>query len=143
LASITRSEGSLQKGQDCCAFIAIAVQIGANVTPTRPIQAFGRGTNLHSLWDSGMIRNWPDGLDELRAAIKAAPVVAADSIATQVWGEERCRVVSTTGFYPEGHTLPTSYQTQWSATVPAQLAAAGRRITALLESALTNKGAAR
>ena len=37
-----------------------------NVTSTRQIQAFGRGTNLHSLWDSGMIRHWPSGLDELR-----------------------------------------------------------------------------
>ncbi len=56
-----------------------------NVTSTRQIQAFGRGTNLHSLWDSGMIRNWPSGLDELMAAIKAVPVVAVDSIATQAW----------------------------------------------------------
>ena len=77
------------------------------------IQAFGRGANLHSLWDAGMIKNWPGGLDELRAAIKAVPVVVVDSLAPQAWGEESCRVVSTTGFYPEGHTLPTSYQTQW------------------------------
>ena len=107
------------------------------------IQAFGRGANLHSLWDAGMIKNWPGGLDELRAAIKAVPVVVVDSLAPQAWGEESCRVVSTTGFYPEGHTLPTSYQTQGSATVPARLAAVGRRLTMLLESALTNKGAAR
>ena len=107
------------------------------------IQAFGRGTNLHSLWDSGMIRNWPGGLDELRVAIKAVPVKVVDSISPQTWGEESCRVVSTAGFYPEGHTLPASYQAQWSNTVPAQLALAGRRLTVLLESALTSKGAAR
>jgi hypothetical protein len=107
------------------------------------IQAFGRGTNLHSLWDSGLIRNWPGGLDELRVAIKAVPVKVADSISPQTWGEESCRVVSLSGFYPEGRTLPASYQAQWSATIPAQLASAGRRLSVLLESALTSKGVAR
>ena len=90
-----------------------------------------------------MVRNWPGGVDELRAAIKAVPVVVVDSVAPQAWGEESCRAVSTGGFYPEGHTLPPSYQAQWPATVPATLAAAGRRLTVLLEPALTNKRAAR
>ena len=104
------------------------------------IQAFGRGTNLHSLWDSGMIRNWPGGLDELRAAIKAVPVITSDSTGPQTWAEESCRVVSVTGFYPEGRALPLSYQTQWSATVPAQLASAGRRLTMLWSATLRKSG---
>ncbi|WP_419964785.1 hypothetical protein [Pelomonas caseinilytica] len=30
------------------------------------VQAFGRGYNLHSLWDGGLIRNRAGGLDALR-----------------------------------------------------------------------------
>jgi hypothetical protein len=28
---------------------------------TFQVQAFGKGTNLHALWDSGLVWNWPDG----------------------------------------------------------------------------------
>lgn len=34
------------------------------------MQAFGQGTNLHAVWDSGLIHNWPGGEESLRAAVK-------------------------------------------------------------------------
>jgi len=33
---------------------------------TYQVQAFGRGTNLHSLWDNRLIENWPGNNSRLR-----------------------------------------------------------------------------
>jgi len=100
------------------------------------VQAFGRGTNLHALWDSGLITNWPGGSQALRAAVLALPQPAADIVSTQAWAEQSCRVVSAAGFYPDGHELPSDYPALWSSTLTQQLAAAGYRLGVLLESAL-------
>lgn len=62
------------------------------------VQAFGRGTNLHSVWDSGLIRDWPGGLPALRTAMDAA--TPGDQGAAAQWAEESCKAVSAPGFYP-------------------------------------------
>jgi hypothetical protein len=108
---------------------------------TYQVQAFGRGTNLHSLWDSGLIKNWPGGLDALRVAINAAPAQNSARPDPKAWAEQSCKLVDVSGFYPDGRKVAESYVTQWSATVPAQLAAAGQRLAMSLEYALA--GAAR
>ena len=99
------------------------------------LQAFGRGSNLHALWDSALISHWPGGLPALRTAMaQAAPPPAG--LAPWQWAEESCRIVAATGFYPAGHVLPADYAAQWSGTMAQQLAAAGWRLAAVLESAL-------
>jgi hypothetical protein len=102
------------------------------------LQAFDRGTNLHSLWDSGLLRNWPGGADALKAAVWAeaeAPATAADP-APAAWAEESCRIVALPGFYPASRTLDASYPTQWNPTLPQRLARAGHRLAAVLNQAL-------
>ncbi len=39
---------------------------------THQLQAYGRGTNLHALWDRGLARQWPDGIASLQAAVEVA-----------------------------------------------------------------------
>ena len=73
------------------------------------LQAFGRGTNLHAVWDSALIRNWPGGEQALRTAVNTemARSVAHETAAR--WAEESCAIVLAPGFYPEGHQLaPTT-----------------------------------
>lgn len=101
------------------------------------LQAFDRGTNLHSLWDSGLLRNWPGGLDALKTAIQAEPAPAHTAAEPSAWAEESCRVVALPGFYPPSRTLDAAaYRQQWNATLPARLALAGHRLAAALNAAL-------
>ena len=69
------------------------------------LQAFGRGTNLHAVWDVGLVEHWPGGARALRAAVGAEKSTVDASFAPGKWAEESCRVVSTDGFYPTGHKL--------------------------------------
>jgi len=107
------------------------------------LQAFGRGSNLHGLWDSGLIGNLSGGLPALRlAALQAAPAAddrgRLDDVAAAAahWAEESCRVVATDGFYPAGHELPEAYAARWQPVLTQRLAQAGRRLAQLLNSAL-------
>ncbi len=100
------------------------------------LQAFGHGTNLHSLWDSGLILNWPGGLAALfdaAAADKSAVSAAGDPAA---WAEESCRIVEQSGFYPATHKLEPEYAQRWAPTLVHQLAAAGNRLARVLNGAL-------
>lgn len=101
------------------------------------LQAFGRGTNLHALWDSALIQHWPGGLDALRQAMDKAP--EADGVDPRKWAEESCRTVSAEHFYPPRHKLDEDYLLRWQDQVPRQLAAAGRRLVRVLEMALAGR----
>lgn len=99
------------------------------------LQAFDRGTNLHSLWDTGMAINWPGGEEAFRLAVKAAP--APTEAGTPVlWAEESCRIVATDGFYPEKRTLEPAYPQRWGATLVQRVQAASQRLAAVLNTAL-------
>lgn len=98
------------------------------------VQAFGRGTNMHSVWDSGLIRDWPGGLPALRAAVDSE---ASDSQAGPAkWAEESCNLVAASGFYPEGRSLGPEYSSRWSETLVKRLASAGQRLAGALNAAL-------
>jgi hypothetical protein len=101
------------------------------------LQAFDRGTNLHSLWDSGLIRNWPGGLPALQAAMTAESGAAGG--APKDWAEASCRIVGTDGFYPATHTLDEEYPGRWSATLVQQLSAGSRRLADLLNTILGSR----
>ena len=100
------------------------------------LQAFGRGTNLHSLWDSGLIKNWPGGpaaLFDAAAADKSSKSAAGGPVS---WAEESCRIVGQDGFYPETHKLEPDYPQRWAPTLVHQLAEAGNRLATVLNGAL-------
>jgi hypothetical protein len=117
------------------------------------VQAFGRGSNMHSVWDRGLIASWPGGEQALLAAaegeLEALPfqgdavgpgVVPADKTAASRWAEESCRIVGTVGFYPDGHKLEAAYVQRWAPTLVHQLAAASKRLADLLNRCLSTKG---
>lgn len=100
------------------------------------VQAFGRGYNLHSLWDGGLIRNRTGGLDALREAAATPGVAAAAAPLPASWAVESCKVVVTPGFYPDGRFIDQAYLDQWDPTLVARLKAAAQRLAATLNDAL-------
>lgn len=108
------------------------------------LQAFDRGTNLHSLWDTGMLINWPGGEDAFKLAAKAAPAspapVSQAVEGTPVsWAEESCRIVAQEGFYPDKRTLDAAYPERWGATLLQRVQGASQRLAEVLNTALAGK----
>lgn len=100
------------------------------------LQAYGKGTNLHSLWDTGLIEHWPGGPVSLLNQLKVSPRPAQDAELPQQWAEESCRVVATHGFYPTEHTLGPDYQLQWASVLKARLELAAWRLSSMLNESL-------
>lgn len=98
------------------------------------VQAFGQDTDMHALWDSGLIRNWPGGRAALRSAVRAEAPPGGG--APKDWAEESCRLMRSPGFYPEGRDMDASYPAQWGPTVVQRLAQSARRLAELLNSSL-------
>ena len=101
------------------------------------LQAYDRGSNLHSVWDSGLIRNWPGGLPALQAAVLADAAQTGGSTAD--WAEASCQLVGNAAFYPPAHKLDADYITLWSPTLQHQLALAGRRLAEVLNGQLDRR----
>lgn len=100
------------------------------------VQAFGRGTNLHSLWDGGLIRNRAGGIDALRKDASTAGVAAPRAPQPAAWAIESCKVVLSPGFYPDGHVIEQSYVDRWDPVLVTQLKTAAQRLAATLNEAL-------
>jgi len=105
---------------------------------TYQVLAFGRGTNLHAVWDTALISHWPGGESALRAAVGAEKLTVDASFVPGKWTEESCLVVSADGFYPTGHKLDDAYGQRWGATLVQRMAAASRRLAAVLNQSLAN-----
>ncbi len=100
------------------------------------VQFNGRGTNLHSVWDSGLIKAWPGGIPALRATLLSQPAKVEDKTGPADWVEESIRIVETPGFYPSGHVLPEDYADKMDHVVLERLSLAGARLAATLNAAL-------
>lgn len=101
---------------------------------TFQLQVDGRGTNLHALWDSGLLAGMDEGplLETLRHLS-----LPKDGIEDpQAWAEASCRIVLRDGFYPPGAKLPATYVPQWRPVAEQQLRLAGRHLADLLNDAL-------
>jgi hypothetical protein len=103
---------------------------------TFQLQAFGRGTNLHSLWDTGLVVNWPGGVSTLRKAVEEAPPAQLSLTSPAAWAEESCRLVEQEWFYPRGHTLGDDYPTKAQPVVRERIGTAAARLAAVLNDAL-------
>ena len=104
------------------------------------VQAFERGTNLHALWDSGLIRNWPGGAHALRTAVMTEMATTSAQQTTASWAEASCVAVAAPGFYPDGHRLDAGdYQDRWDPVLARQLALAAQRLAAVLNQALPGR----
>lgn len=97
------------------------------------VQAFGKGSNLHSLWDTGIPTNWPTGLEGLaeEARAKAAKVMVT-KFEPAAWAEQSCRLVNEPGFYPDGRFIDEEYLARWRPVVIQRLTESALRLANLL-----------
>jgi hypothetical protein len=95
------------------------------------IQGFGRGTNLHALWDSGLPKQIDPDPESLARSLESVPVTASTDFDPARWAEESCRIVGEDGFYPP-HRLPYRYADQWTPVLEERLEVAAKRLAALL-----------
>jgi hypothetical protein len=102
---------------------------------TYQLQAFMRGSNLHALWDTGLIRNLNEETEALVNRLRASPLRStADDLNVIHAAEESCRIVGTAGFYPE-RKVGADYIERFTPIMEQRLALAGARLAEILNSA--------
>jgi len=108
---------------------------------TYQVQFDGRGTNLHHVWDTDLVRSI-DSSDRFLASRLApdagAPIRFSDpsQFAPARWAEEGCQKVNSANLYPQGHTIDSAYVAANRALVEHQLQISGERLAAILNAEL-------
>jgi nuclease S1 len=100
------------------------------------LKAFMRGSNLHAVWDSGLINAMQQDNDVIVKSLLIRALPNSQSAFTaQGAAEESCRVVSQPGFYPDRLVSP-EYVDRYTPVMLYQLALAGSRLTKVINSVL-------
>jgi hypothetical protein len=115
---------------------------GGNVVQLRiPAPEGEKGSNLHSLWDSGLIQH--AGLDEAAylARLRELPLVVdlpAHPLPPQAgdWVEASCRISMRPGLYPPSPIIDEAYYATWVPLIDEQLRRAGTHLAQVLNAAL-------
>ncbi|MCV2358675.1 S1/P1 nuclease [Paucibacter sp. TC2R-5] len=111
------------------------------------LQGFGRGTNLHALWDSGLILNRPGALAALQAQLSEAKPLKVEMSKSAggaaQWASESCRIASAPDFYPDGHKVDQAYADAHEPQLLAQLQLAAQRLAEVLNENLGKKAEVR
>ncbi|MGY0620451.1 S1/P1 nuclease [Lysobacter sp. A378] len=112
------------------------------------VNLYGKGSNLHRLWDSGLLNT--RGLNTARylERLRELPAPAAEprhgspghsmSIAdgAGAWAENSCAIVRQPDFYPPRAKINGDYVQAWRPVAEAQLRLGGANLAALLNQAL-------
>ncbi len=118
--------------------MAVGVEEGGN---DFQVQYNGRGTNLHSLWDSGMLNTRKLDDDAYAARLNKLPKpkfskranINADAV---TWAEASCRIAIAPGVYPPKRKLEASYTDTYLPVAERELRLAGERLAVLLNDTL-------
>lgn len=99
------------------------------------LQVFMRGSNLHALWDSGLIKNLNEDTNALTVRMLASgrPSMSSDLNASTA-AEESCKIVGMPGFYPE-RKVNAEYIKEFTPVLEQRLLIAGARLAGLLNQA--------
>lgn len=107
------------------------------------VQAFGKGTNLHAVWDTAMIQHWPGGRSALASELGNTRVRLPAVGTPASWAEESCRIAESEGFFPTGRFIDESYLIRWQPLALTRMQTAAMRLAATLNSALGSREHAR
>ena len=101
---------------------------------TYQLQAFMRGSNLHALWDVGLIRNVNEDVAAMTNRLLTKPPSAqvGDLNVAQA-AEESCRIVESPGFYPE-RRVGLDYVERFTPIMEERLALPGARLAEILNN---------
>ena len=101
---------------------------------TYQLQAFLRGSNLHAVWDTALIKNLGEEPEAMAKRVRTLntgfPVGDLDPVAA---AQESCRIVSEPGFYPD-RVVDLPYIQRYTPVMERRLATAGARLAGLLNS---------
>jgi len=105
------------------------------------VQFNNRGTNLHSLWDSGMLNEQALDDEQYLKRLLALPKpvfgkrsnITVDAVQ---WAEASCRIAIAPGVYPDKRTLGPSYSATYRPVAERELRVAGERLAVLLNDTL-------
>ena len=103
------------------------------------VQFDGRGSNLHRVWDSGLLaRRHLDAVAYANRLGTGTPPLAGaprDDLYVQ-WARESCRLTAQPGFYPAGHRIDQAYVDAELPLAERRLRLAGQRLATLLNRTL-------
>lgn len=103
---------------------------------TYQLQVLMRGTNLHSLWDSGLIRQLEEDAPTMTKRLLSKSVASGPKGAhASLAAEESCKIVGMPGYYPE-RKVTADYFEQFTPIMEVRLALAGSRLAELLNKTL-------
>ena len=108
------------------------------------VQFVNRGTNLHSLWDSGLLNTRKlddDGYVKVlqRLPRPALPRRADITRDAPAWAEASCRIAVAPGVYPASRKLEDDYTGRYRAVAETELRIAGERLGQLLNATLGHR----
>jgi len=104
------------------------------------VQFQGKGTNLHSVWDSGLLgthgKDWRAYAAELesRAPVSLPQLIPPLDNPYAQWAEQSC--AATRDIYPDGHKIDDAYVAAELPVAESQLRIAGTRLAEVLNRAL-------
>ena len=100
---------------------------------TYQLQAFNHGSNLHALWDTGLIESLGEDTRTMAARLarkgKVRPWTAKQA------AQESCRIAAGSGFYP-GRVVDDDYLATYVPVMEDRLALAAARLAELLNRVL-------
>ena len=102
------------------------------------LQTFMRASNLHALWDSGLLSSLSQDNASLAARLLAKRVPASEVDPARV-AEESCRIVGMPGFYPD-RRVGTDYVERFTPVMELRMAQAAARLAGLLNRLLRPNG---
>ena len=98
------------------------------------VQINGKGSNLHSVWDSKIIGSRQIGWHEYVKLLSRKPALAADGDAS-TWAQQSC-LITRDDVYPRSRTITPAYLDGHLDTVDVQLQRASSRLASLLNRPL-------
>lgn len=101
----------------------------------------GRGTNLHSLWDSGLLNALRVDEDAHLRRLRLLPLVVplqrdARVPDAKAWAEASCRIAVSPGLYPASAKLDATYPARWMPIIDERLRHAATQLAAVLNATL-------
>ena len=97
------------------------------------VQAFGKATNLHALWDSGLIKSFNTPTNALALDLSSNKTQPGDYINIEPLNAatESCNIAHQDGFYPS-RLVDQRYINHYTPILEARLKLAGERLAQLL-----------
>lgn len=113
--------------------VGVARDKGGNL---HQVRAFGRGTNLHAVWDTALILKRAGGPTQLLKDASTLRYAVSPSAEPEVWANASCAVRQISDFYPASRSVDPAYVVRWDATLVERLALAGQHLAEALNKVL-------